>query len=532
MRTLSKSKGATPIAVGAGITMMLSLVACTPSVPGGSGGGDSSTMTILLSDSVDNIDPALAFSTGGRQATWMVYESLVRVDPQTGKAIPGLAEEFDFTPTSASFVIKEGAFCADGGEITAGTVARNFERMKDPETNAPLVNNFFGSADFTVEFDDAARTVDVALTQSMPFLGTVPSFTQLGIACDSALENPEVMKNGSDGTAPYVVADFVTGSHITLTRNDDYNWGPEGFKIEELPETVKLQIVADPDTQVNLLLGGEADAASLRVAQLARFEQETGFTQQLADTEISMLMFNEREGFSTADVAVRQALTQAIDPAELTDIETQGLGYVPNFLRPPVNVCVDEDAIADARPTGGVEAGQKTLEAAGYTKNADGIYEKNGTPISVQFLQMELTSPSVEFITDAWTKLGVQVEVDGRAPGQAVDVLTSGTGWGSSIVGIGSSQPTGIRPFFVGPAAPEGPNFGAVSNPVYAQKQGEASQLTGLESCGAWIEAESAIVSNADWVPTIASDTQWVLRDGVSFFNDSAQIDPLNLRKK
>ncbi len=105
----------------------------------------------------------------------------------------------------------------------------------------------------------------------MPFLGAEPSFTQLGIVCDSALEDPSVLTTGSDGTGPYVVDEFVTGSHITLTRNDDYAWGPEGFSVKDLPKTVNLNIVEDLNTQVNLLLGGDADnrAAAGRSARAA-----------------------------------------------------------------------------------------------------------------------------------------------------------------------------------------------------------------------------------------------------------------------
>lgn len=534
MRTILKSKGVAPAAVGTGLALAMTLTACTPSVPGGadgSGGGDSSTLTLLLPDTVNSIDPALAFSTGGRQASWLIYEALVRTDPESGEAVPGLADSWEFSPTSASFLIKEGAMCADGSEITAGTVARNFERWKDPETNAPLVNNFFGSADFTVAYDDDARTVDVELTTAMPFLGAEPSFTQLGIVCDSALEDPDVLSTSSDGTGPYTVKEFVTGSHITLVRNDDYSWGPEGFVIEDLPENVELNIVEDLNTQVNLLLGGDADAALLQPDQLARMEGESGFTEQVSDTSVTMMMFNERDGYPTADEAVRRALAQAIDIEELTEVQTQGLGYVADFLRAPSTICVDQSAIEAAMPTGGITAAQATLEDAGYVKGDDGIYAKDGAALSVQLLQMEFNSAAAELVSSAWEELGIEVEVDSRGPAQAVDALYSGTGWTVSFVGMSSNQPTGFRPFFVGPAAPDGPNFGAIDNPVYAQKQAEASQVAGLDSCPLWIDAETAVVERADWMPTIATDSKWVLADGVSFFTDGAYVDPLTLSK-
>lgn len=535
---ISKTMGSRPAARGIGLVAVgvLALTACTPTVPGESDdadapSGDSSTFTLLLAEAVDSLDPALAFSTGGRQVTWLMYEALVRVDPETGDAVPGLAESWEFTPASASFVIKEGATCADGSEITAGTVARNFERWKDPETNAPLVNNFFGSTDFAVAYDDEARTVDVQMTTAQPFLGTEPSFTTLGITCDSALEDPAALASASDGTGPYVLAEYVNGSHVTLQRRDDYAWGPEGFDIEELPATLQIDLVVDPNTQVNLLLGGDADAALLGVEQLPRIEAAEGFSTQVSDTSVTMMMFNERDGLPGAEEAVRLALAQALDFQEIADVQTQGMAYTATFLRPPHEICVSEDAIADVFPSGGIEAAQATLEGAGFAKNADGIYERDGEPLSIQFLGMDFTSATAELVTAAWAEVGVDVAYDDRAQAQAVDVLYAGAGWDVAFVGMGAAQPTGFRPFFVGPPAPEGPNFGAIENPAYAQLQAQASEVGGMESCPLWIEAEAAVVDRVDWVPAMAVDSSWVIGEGASFWNDGAYIDPLTLRK-
>ncbi|MFT4235794.1 MAG: ABC transporter substrate-binding protein [Microbacterium sp.] len=509
---------------------LLALTACTPSVPGDGDSGDTDTLTLLLTDSVDSIDPVLATSLAGRQVTWLTYESLVRVDPETGEAAPGLAEEFSYDATSAHFVIREGALCADGSEITAGTVARNFERWQDPDTNAPLVDAQFGSADFTVEFDDEARTVDVEMTTPKPFRSVSPAFTTLGIICDSGLENPDSLETTSDGTAPYRISEYVVGSHVTLTRNDDYAWAPiDDFDIEELPTTVTLNIVSDADTQVNLLLGGDADGALLSSAQLERLA-DSDFTTQLSSTDPSLLLFNENEGFAASDVAVRQALTQAIDFTELADVQGQG-AYAYDLLRSADGACLDEDAMVEARPTGGIEAAQQTLEDAGYTKNADGIYEKDGTPISMTLLGMELTSAATELIMSNWTEVGVDVTIDDRASSQATDVLFSGAGWDAAIVGLSTTMPTDLVGFIAGPAAPEGPNFGAINNTTYLPLMGQASSMEGLTGCDLWIQAEAALVADADMVPAFATDSEWALAPGVEFFNSSSQIDPLTLRK-
>lgn len=522
-----------PLASGGAATVLL-LAACSPGVPGESdtvGGRDSTTFNLLVNDTLDSIDPVLAMSQAGKQVTELLYDSLVRVDPETGEAAPDLAESWEFTPTSASFVIRQGVVCADGTEITAGTVARNFERWKDPATNAPLVNNYFGSPEFTVAFDDTARTVDVQMSTAMPFLGAEPSFTSLGIICDSGLEDPSVLSSESHGTSPYVLSEFVSGSHVTLERRDDYTWGPEGFDVKDLPEAVDVRVVADADTQVNLLLGGDADASILQPEQLQRLANEDGFSTQVATTSVTMMLFNERDGLPASDVAVRRALAQSLDFGEIAEVQTLGQGYAPDFVRSPNEVCVDPDAIGAAIPKGGVEVAESTLEKAGYTRGDDGYFARDGKPIEITFLGADMASGTAELVTATWEALGVKVAYDERAVSQAVDVLYSGNGWDVTFAAMSASQPTQFRPLIMGPAAPDGPNFGAVQNEDYIAAQAVASELPGLDSCSSWIEAEVALVEQADWVPAIASDLKFALPESVSFFNDGISIDPLTIRK-
>ncbi len=88
-------------------------------------------------------------------------------------------------------------------------------------------------------------------------------------------------------------------------------------------------------TAANLLLTGDINAAIVTGADAQRLEQEDLFS---VDTGVLFgeMWFNHAEGRSTADPAVRLALTQAVDLGELAQVLTAGAGLACHDLRDPV----------------------------------------------------------------------------------------------------------------------------------------------------------------------------------------------------
>lgn len=503
------------------------LTGCTP--PVSSSTGDTG-LTILVGDDFDSLDPVLASAISARHLSRFLYDTLLNVDPETDEVVSGIAESWDLGPTGGTLTLRDDVTCADGTPITASTVVRNFDRAKDPAVNAPLTGLFLGSTDYQVSGDDAAGTVTITLTTPSPFFARALSGGP-AIVCDSGLDDPAALTSESSGTGPYVLTEAVQGDHFTIVKRDGYVWGPDGAAndAEGTPDQITFKVVAEPNTQANLILGGDANAMVAEPSILARFDSSAGVDRAVVSLNTADLIFNQRPQSPGSDPAVRTALSQAIDREELASVQTEGRGEVADSLRGPDEICTDRSATGPLIATGGAKAAAKTLEAAGWKKNADGIYERDGQPLTIRLMQMDLTDAGAVYLQETWGDLGVDVKVDGRAVGQAMSALFEGTEWDATVALVTSDSPLAFTGLFGGPASPDGPNFAAVDNPDFKAANGEGRQLSGDAACGAFLTAEEALIRNVDVTPLFATTSEYVF-SGMTAKNDSVFLVPTSVR--
>ena len=99
-----------------------------------------------------------------------------------------------------------------------------------------------------------------------------------------------------------------------------------------MPDTVVVRIVENPSTAANLLLTGDVNAAAVTGPDAQRLEQEDLFD---VDTAVLLgeMWFNHAEARPAADPAVRTALAQAVDLAQLQQVLTAGQGSARHDVR-------------------------------------------------------------------------------------------------------------------------------------------------------------------------------------------------------
>ena len=85
------------------------------------------------------ISPLAPSVFGSNDILDLLFMSLHRIDPKTGKMMPELASSWEFSEdlTAITYYLRTDVKWWDGQPVTAEDVLYTYERMKDPKTNYP-----------------------------------------------------------------------------------------------------------------------------------------------------------------------------------------------------------------------------------------------------------------------------------------------------------------------------------------------------------------------------------------------------------
>ncbi|WP_372666341.1 ABC transporter substrate-binding protein [Amycolatopsis kentuckyensis] len=517
--------------------VVLGVLALTATACGGSGGGaatgdgtpvDGKTFGLGVGSDPGSLDPHMTVLSVAIQVDRFLYDTLLNID-DSGKPVAGLAAKWEASTTTASFTLRPGLTCADGSPLTAADVAANINFIGDPANKSPIAGLYIAPG--TKATADAAGTISVTSGKPDAFLarnvGGVP------IACAKGLADRKLLAKGEAGTGMFTVSEAVPNDHYTFTRRKDYTWGPGDWKAETgLPEKVVVRVIPNTTTATNLLLSGELNAAQINGPDRQRLEARklfhTDFTAPMGE-----IFYNQAAGRPGQDEAVRRALTQALDLPQLGKVLTSDAG------RPSKGMITNEpevcpgDTVTGNLPAHDPAAAASALDAAGWTKGADGVRAKNGKKLSLTVLygtQLGPTmAPTAELVQQQWKSLGAEVTLKAvDSPG--LSQVLFGTGeWEVSLGPVGFSLPSQLVPFVSGPAAPDGTNFAHIANPGYEQGAQAAAAKPGDASCADWNAAETALIKRVDAVPYFDSVVPFYA-SGAKFSLSQGSLTPTSIR--
>jgi peptide/nickel transport system substrate-binding protein len=248
-RTFLKVSGLT---VG-GISLAALLAAC------GSGGGSASssngTLTLRLPFLADMQvpDPDIMYEGEGVQVMESAYEGLVRYKPGSADIIPGLAKSWKVSADllTYTFTLEPNVKFHDGTIADAASWIKSFERRhKVNQGPAYMVEGVVKTA-----APDATTFVVTLKSPNNAFLHYLACPWQPFAVSPTAVATyakgddmaQEWLKTHDAGCGPYVIKEFVPGSHYTLEAFGDY-WGTKPdfttVRIEITPSltTQKLQL--------------------------------------------------------------------------------------------------------------------------------------------------------------------------------------------------------------------------------------------------------------------------------------------------
>ena len=386
-----------------------------------------------------SLDPAKAVDTFSFEVLRDCYEGLT-AEGIDGSIVPGAASSWHVSEDGKQyeFTVRPNAKWSDGTPVLARDFVNAWRRVVDPKFGSPLA--------------DVLRPIDLA---PEIIAGTVPP-ERLGVIAASddklivKLHHPapyfpqvlthsatfpyktQVIRRGSKiqltSNGPYTVSDWVPGGLISAHRNSFY-WDSTNVEFDSIIYNPQ----SNEDTEFNLYRGEQLDmTANVSVSALPIIRQR--YARDLVVKPylgIYYYAFNLRSGSLKDSVALRKALTLAIDRAILRETLLPFNQQLAYSLIPPGTFNYDQQSWdwKSAPQLKLREESQRLYRELGYSKDH---------PLKLRILIN--ASPALKRITLAiasmWREaLGVQCDIaeeeyrvflDSRRTSEKWDVLRLG----------------------------------------------------------------------------------------------------------
>ena len=379
------------------------------------------TLTVSHGQNVaDTLNQHISINTTSRMVAAHVLDRLVAVDPKTGDIKPWLAESWEISPDGKvyTFKLRKDVKFHDGTPFNAQAVKYNFDYTMRPD-----IKHGFSYAAMGGEKYDKTEVVDDA-TVKVTFKGPNPSFLNnlsdggLGIDSPTAME-----KAGADygvkvlvGSGPFKFKEWVKDQQVVLTRNDDYKWPPAVAKNKGAAYLDQLvyRDVADNATRAAALEAGELQLATLIESQVKQFQgnKDAQILMTPKAGTVRMYLFNTAVP-PMNDLKVRQAINHAIDKAALlklpawSNIGNPGVAPLPANMFPGGKL----DQLKQYDYPFDVAKANALLDEAGWKMGADGLREKDGKKLVIDFIVPSTSLNQVEPLDEMLKKIGGKLSI-------------------------------------------------------------------------------------------------------------------------
>lgn len=385
IRSVARKRLLTAVALVTGVTMFAAGCSSSGGEKNEGGGGESSRVLNVWAGTqtpmVANFNPyapnPLHVTNGG------IYEPLFFYNrAEAGDPTPRLGESYEWSEdgTELTIKIREGVKWTDGEPFTVEDVIFSY-------TNETAKRDYLSAAE-KVDDSTVKLTFNGAqFTAAVQILGTtlmVPEHIYEGVADKITFTNDKPV-----GTGPYIL-DTISDATYTVVANEDY-WG-------EAPKLKKVRYLALDKNQSaqDLLATGKIDWTTMFVADPEPItgKGQLSLLNTPQDPTTIMSCMNAALGCvgPQTDLAVRQAVNLLIDRGEINDKAFSGHAAVASPSLALVgrdDRWISPDIEKESPQEANVAEADKVLTGAGYTKGADGIYEKDGQKLVVELISVE-----------------------------------------------------------------------------------------------------------------------------------------------
>lgn len=295
---------------------------------------------------------------------------------------PMLAKSFDLSgdELTYTFHLRDGVTFHNGAPMTAEDVVWSWKRYLDPATEWTCTNFFDGSQGPKIESVTAPdkQTVVFKLDRkSALFLVYVAS-----IQCGAGVLHPASLDASGAwaqpvGTGPYKFGDWQRGRYVELDRFEKYAalpGEPDGLAGNKTGYADKVRFVVTPERSVmkTALFAGDIDIATDLTGPDMRDAKDRNFQVATSTSASTAALLIQTRDPLFSKLEMRQALARALDPGQVIEAATFGLGAANRSMIATTSAY--HSAAQDIWPAYEPAAVAELLRKAGY----------NGEPVKIQ----------------------------------------------------------------------------------------------------------------------------------------------------
>lgn len=440
------------------------------------------TMIYGLYQQPETLDPHVSGQAVTSRIVMNVFDGLLYQN-EKGEIQPHLATEYSVNAnaTEYTFKLRKDVKFHDGEPFNAEAVKYTFDRIVDPATKSQSAVSSMGPYAGTEIVDP--YTVKVKFKE--PYALFLTNVAGTGLAPVS----PKAAKASADdfgkkpvGTGPFKFAEWVRGSHVTLERNPDYNWGPSSFKHKGAAylDKITFKFVTEPQVRAGAVQSGELlGAEEITVPYAEKLKTDPNFDVVIKTYAGSPRRFplNTKKA-PTNDLKVRQAINYGVDRKAVCDTLFKGLypvGYGPLVY----TLWGYNPAVEKAYPYDAAKAGQ-LLDEAGWKLGKDGIrVNSKGQKLTLDInIQAGLSSHEdlAQMVQGQLKKLGFDAKIVGSARPAWYTALTEGT-HNMAPMALWGTDPNILYSMYHSSQVMGGFNWSHYSDPEVDKLTNEARQI-------------------------------------------------------
>ena len=311
-----------------------------PAAAEGSASPDPVRFVFASAAEAPTLDPSITATLETSRISAQILEPLILADPDTGAALPHLAESWSVSDDGLEYVftLREGVIFHDGTDLTADAVGRNFERWlrntRAEQVSQTTYQTIFRSTTPEGEPRDSIyqgweardeRTFILRIADRHPPLLKALTQPAFGIGSPAAFEDEPSYLDSPVGTGPFRM-DGHDGGTVVLRRFEDY-WG-DAPQLDELTFT---SITGSAKRYYHLLRGDVDGYDQVGIEDFVRLARRGVQVQQRDPYCVTLLGINQKFG-PLKDRAVRRALAHAINRSSVArDYYPEGTNVANDF---------------------------------------------------------------------------------------------------------------------------------------------------------------------------------------------------------